>query len=177
MIWDIWKQGFDAWERATAQYMEKLLTNPGVLGPAGAVLYRASSMLADKWRARAARHTGEFVRFAGRAFFWLDWVPVRLSAASFGVVGDFEDAVYCWRTQAAAWPDPNLGIVLAAGAGALGVKLGMPLGEVEGLQARAELGLGEAADVPYLDSAVGLLWRALVLWVFVLGVLTLARVF
>jgi len=38
MIWDMWKQGFAAWETATAQYMEKVLTNPGVLGPAGAML-------------------------------------------------------------------------------------------------------------------------------------------
>jgi cobalamin biosynthesis protein CobD/CbiB len=120
---------------------------------------------------------GEFGRFAERALFVLEWPAARLTAAAFAVVGDFEDAVYCWRTQAAAWPDPNLGIVLAAGAGALGVKLGMPLSEVEGLQARAELGLGEAADTPFLDSTVGLLWRALVLWVFVLMMLTLARVF
>jgi len=107
----------------------------------------------------------------------LEWPAVRLTAAAFAVVGDFEDAIYCWRTQAAAWPDPNLGIVLAAGAGALGVKLGMPLTEVEGLQPRPELGLGETADAPFLDSTVGLLWRALVLWVFILVILSLARVF
>ena len=41
MIWDLWKQGFNAWEQATAQYMEKVLTNPGVLGPAGALLTAA----------------------------------------------------------------------------------------------------------------------------------------
>jgi cobalamin biosynthesis protein CobD/CbiB len=109
--------------------------------------------------------------------FVLEWPAVRLTAAAFAVVGDFEDAIYCWRTQAAAWPDPHLGIVLAAGAGALGVKLGMPLTELEGLQPRPELGLGEAADAPFLDSTVGLLWRALVLWVFVLIILTVARIF
>jgi hypothetical protein len=53
----------------------------------------------------------------------------------------------------------------------------MPLTEVEGLQVRSDLGLGEAADAPFLDSAVGLLWRALVLWVFVLVLLSLARIF
>ena len=41
MIWDIWKQGFAAWEQTTAQYMEKVLSNPGVLGPAGAMLTAA----------------------------------------------------------------------------------------------------------------------------------------
>jgi cobalamin biosynthesis protein CobD/CbiB len=141
-------------------------------GPSGAILYRMAAFLQRRWGGK-----GEFGRCAERALYVLEWPAARFTAAAFAVVGDFEDAVYCWRTQAAAWPDPNLGIVLAAGAGALGVKLGMPLSEVEGLQARAELGLGEAADTPFLDCTVGLLWRALVLWVFVLLMLTLARVF
>ena len=58
--------------------------------------------------------------------------------------------------------------VVSAAAGALGVKLGMPLAEFDGLHVRPELGLGEAADLPLLDSTVGLLWRALVVWVFLL---------
>ena len=141
-------------------------------GPSGAILYRLAAYLDRRWGGK-----GEFGRFAGRVRFLMEWPAARLTAAAFAVVGDFEDAIYCWRSQAPAWPDPNLGIVLAAGAGALGVKLGMPLMEVEGLQARPELGLGDAADAPHLDSTVGLLWRALVLWVFVLIVISLARVF
>jgi cobalamin biosynthesis protein CobD/CbiB len=140
-------------------------------GPCGAILYRMTAFLSRRWGGK-----GEFGRFAERALYVLEWPAARLTAAAFAVVGDFEDAVYCWRTQAGAWPDPNLGIVLAAGAGALGVKLGMPLSEVEGLQARPELGLGEAADAPLLDGTVGLLWRALVLWVFLLLVFSLVRV-
>ena len=139
-------------------------------GPSGAILYRMAVYLNRRWGGH-----GEFGRFARNALRVLEWPAVRLTAAAFAVAGDFEDAVYCWRTQAAAWPDPNLGIVLAAGAGALGVKLGMPLTEVEGLQPRPELGLGDAADAPHLDSAVGLLWRALVLVVAMLLILTLAR--
>jgi hypothetical protein len=54
MIWDLWKQGFGAWEQATAQYMEKLLTNPGVLGPAGAVLTAAMKTKAATDRAITA---------------------------------------------------------------------------------------------------------------------------
>ena len=38
MIWDMWKQGFAAWEKTTSTYMEKMMSNPGVLGPAGAML-------------------------------------------------------------------------------------------------------------------------------------------
>jgi adenosylcobinamide-phosphate synthase len=140
-------------------------------GPSGAILYRMAAFLGRRWGGK-----GEFGRFAARALYFMEWPAVRLTAAAFAVVGDFEDAVYCWRTQAGAWPEPNVGIVLAAGAGALGVKLGMPLAEFDGLRARPELGLGETADAPFLDSTVGLLWRALVLWVFVLMVISLVRV-
>src|SRR5688572_25406341 len=114
-----------------------------VLGPAGAVLYRACDLLSDAWGARAAPRSGEFGRFAARAYFWLDWIPVRLSAASFGVAGDFEDAVYCWRTQADAWEPRSHGILLAAGGGALGVHLGDTLHQYGTLHYRPVMGIGE----------------------------------
>jgi adenosylcobinamide-phosphate synthase len=139
-------------------------------GPSGAILYRLSAYLRYRWK-----DLGGFGRFAERAFEALEWPAVRLTAASFAVVGDFEDAIYCWRTQARSWMDPGEGVVLAAGAGAMGVRLGMPMQEVEGMQPRPELGVGEPADGPFLDSTVGLVWRALVVWVFVLLLITVAR--
>lgn len=36
--WDLWKKGFFTWEKATAEYMETVLKNPAVLGPAGSLL-------------------------------------------------------------------------------------------------------------------------------------------
>src|SRR2546421_1961631 len=139
-------------------------------GPSGAILYRLAAYLAWRWKS-----LGAFGAFAQRAFQVLEWPAVRLTAAAFAVVGDFEDAVYCWRTQARSWSDPNAGIVLAAGAGAMGVRLGMPVQEVDGMAPRPELGVGEPAEGPFLDSTVGLLWRAVVMWVFILALLTLAR--
>jgi adenosylcobinamide-phosphate synthase len=139
-------------------------------GPTGAILYRLSSLLALRWRG-----LGAFGRFAQRVFYVLEWPAVRLTAAAFALVGDFEDAVYCWRTQARTWGDANEGIVLASGAGAMGVRLGMPVQELEGAQPRPEIGVGEPADGPFLDSTVGLVWRALAVWLFALGLLTVAR--
>jgi adenosylcobinamide-phosphate synthase len=141
-------------------------------GPSGAILYRIAAYLYYRWK-----DLGGFGRFAQRAFELLEWPAVRLTAASFAVVGDFEDAIYCWRTQARMWGDPNEGVILGAGAGAMGVRLGMPVQEVEGMQPRSELGVGEVADGPFLDSTVGLVWRALVVWIFVLALVTVARVF
>ncbi len=38
MIWEFWKKGFDAWEDATARYVERWVESPVVLGPAGQLL-------------------------------------------------------------------------------------------------------------------------------------------
>jgi len=156
-------------------------------GPTGAVLYRAASLLADEWRGDArgtevtpiARAREAFGAPARRLLWLLDWVPVRLTALSFAIVGDFEDAVYCWRTQAKGWAvqegGEHAGIVLASGGGALGVALGgalpVPGGEPE---YRPDLGIGEEADADLLPSAVGLVWRALILWLLLILLLTLA---
>jgi adenosylcobinamide-phosphate synthase len=143
-------------------------------GPTGAVLYRLALFFDRRWGRESTPDLQQFGRFAHRAFAALDWLPVRFTAAAFAIVGDFEDAVYCWRMQASKWPDPALGIVLASGAGALGVKLGMPILESGVIVDRPELGLGEPADTGHLDSTVGLLWRALVMWLLMLLLLGLA---
>ena len=139
-------------------------------GPCGAILYRLAAFFAYRWR-----DLGAFGWFANRVFYLLEWPAVRLTAAAFAIVGDFEDAVYCWRTQARNWPDANAGVILAAGAGAMGVRLGMPVQEVEGMHPRPELGVGDPAEGPFLDSTVGLVWRAVVVWVFALLVVSVAR--
>jgi len=157
-------------------------------GPMGAVLYRATALLADEWRGGArgedltpiARERGAFGAPVQRLLWLLDWVPVRLTALSFAIVGDFEDAVYCWRTQAGAWVNEEggvpMGIVVAAGAGALGVQVGGPIPTVGGEpDFRPELGIGEPAEPDVLPSGVGLTWRALVLWVLLILLLTLAN--
>ncbi|MFN7085851.1 MAG: CobD/CbiB family protein [Burkholderiales bacterium] len=146
-----------------------------VLGPAGAILYRLAALLNDSWGGRDDPEFGEFGRFAERFFYWLDWLPVRLTAVAFAVVGNFEDAVYCWRTQAQSWATRAEGILLAAGAGALGVRLGEELHQYGSIELRPEIGVGEPADVVAMHGAVGLIWRALVLWVFLVLLVTVAR--
>lgn len=141
-------------------------------GPLGAMLYRLSCLLAEHWQQRGAGDA--FGKFSQQIFAIVDWLPLRVTAAAFAVVGNFEDAVYCWRSQATQWDDPELGIVLSSGAGALGVRLGVPSIEADALAESGELGLGEAADADFMQSAVGLVWRAIVLWLMMLFLLGLA---
>lgn len=146
-------------------------------GPCGALLYRLSAVVRERWNAESTVLQTDFSTFSRLVFGIIDWLPSRATAAAFAIVGDFEDAVYCWRTQPAQWPDRDLGIVLAAGAGALGVQLGRPVVDGVEVSDRAELGLGDPADVDFMQSAVGLVWRATVLWMlllFLLGLATLA---
>jgi adenosylcobinamide-phosphate synthase len=83
---------------------------------------------------------------------------------TYAAVGNFEDAMYCWRTQAAAWQDAEEGITLAAGAGAMGVKLGRPLNVGGQWQDRSEIGLGEEPDADQIESANSMIWRGLLVW-------------
>lgn len=140
-------------------------------GPSGAVFYRLANQLARDWGSRTDAEFGAFGQFARKAFALIDWLPTRCTAVAFSIVGDFEDAIYCWRTQASRWPDTASGILLASGAGAMGVRLGMPLHEIGEVVERPEMGLGDEADADYMQSAVGLIWRTLVLFLLLLALL------
>ena len=166
----------------------------GLGGAAGALLYRLGQFLRARWgggddsEELLAGHPSEadafgpdafgpdaFGKFARQAFYLLEWLPVRLTAMTFAIVGDFENTIHCWRTQAASWPDPEAGILLASGAGALGVRLGMPIPQGGSSLDRPELGAGDEADTGFMQSAVGLVWRSVVFWMLLLLLLTLAN--
>ena len=70
---------------------------------------------------------------------------------------------------------PGGGIILASGAGALGVRLGDPLAHGEATIDRPVLGTGDVAGEEALASLAGMLWRALVLWLLLILLLTLAN--
>lgn len=142
-----------------------------LLGPAGALLYRLALFFGIRW---GQSEYGAFGEFARRALAVIDWLPMRASAVAFAIVGDFEDAVFCWRTQGSRWPDASTGILLASGAGALGVRLGQPVNDLGGIADRPELGLGEEADVDFMQSVIGLLWRTLVLCLLLLALFWVA---
>ncbi len=165
-------------------------------GPAGAVLYRLADYLARRWN----QPTGDpndaallepFGLFARRAFQWIDWLPVRLTAIGFAIVGNFEDAVFCWRNHLQQWADVSRGILLAAGSGALGVRLGPtarnlpdapPPSTIDPITSATsdpavEMMPGVEASPAALQSAVGLVWRSMLLWMLLLLLLSVAGLF
>ncbi|HAF44807.1 MAG: threonine-phosphate decarboxylase [Sideroxydans sp. GWF2_59_14] len=145
------------------------------LGPIGAVLYRLSLFLYNRWGMQDEAEFGRFGAFARQAYHLMEWLPLRLTAATFAIVGNFEDTAYCWRNQAANWPDPEAGILLASGAGALGIKLGMTIVQDNQPVFRPEIGMDDEADADYMQSAIGLVWRAMVFQLLALLLLTVAN--
>jgi len=145
------------------------------LGPIGAILYRLALFLGEQWGKQDEAEFGNFGAFARQAHRIMEWLPLRLTAATFAIVGNFEDTAYCWRNQAATWPDAEAGILLTSGAGALGVKLGQTIVLDEEPVFRPEIGTGDDADADYMQSTIGLVWRALVFQLIVLMMLTVAH--
>jgi len=139
-----------------------------VAGIFGAVLYSLSHSCQDQWQGEDS-----FVDFAQRAVYWLDWLPARALGFSFAIVGNFQDAMECWRGQAQSWRDVNEGVILAAGAGALSIRLGGTINVAECEVSRPDLGIDEQPGPESIDAGVALIWRAALLWVAVAGLLWL----
>ncbi len=141
-------------------------------GPVGPVMYRAAELLARRWQQPGERY-GEFAR---DAFQFIDWLPLRMTATGFAIVGNFEDSVYCWRGAVATdtAEDPRA-LLLAAGGGAIGVRVADP--ELEARWSSADRGFdwqGGEPDASGLRSAVGLVWRSVILWISLFALLTMA---
>jgi adenosylcobinamide-phosphate synthase len=157
------------------------------LGPVGAVFYRLSEFLSRAWEGSSDPslvsdeiNNPALETSAAKAWRVTDWVPARLTALSFAVVGNFEDAVEAWRHDATHFPDSNDGVVLAATSGAINVRLGgknLGLPEEESLLTpqAVETTAGREPELFHLRSMVGLVWRAVVMWMLLLALLTLAR--
>lgn len=155
------------------------------IGPAGAVIYRVAEYLARGWNGSEMKDE-TFGAFAKKAFDLIDWLPARLTAVAFAIVGNFEDAVYAWRNFARRWSSETTGIILSAGGGAMGVRLGTPaeyapsVPEVdvtayESSGADVEILPGEEPSIRALQSTVGLIWRALLLWILLLLLVSVAN--
>ncbi|MGQ3000819.1 MAG: CobD/CbiB family protein [Hydrogenophaga sp.] len=147
------------------------------LGPSGAVFYRLAEYLSRNWRARPDGTPSPALQHAAAtAWRWVDHVPARVTALGFAVVGNFEEAVASWRGDAERFAPGSDGVVLAATSGAINVRL---TPQLDPLTIEDDEVVGDPAARPdpqlaHLSSVVGLVWRAVVLWMLLLALLTLA---
>ena len=90
-----------------------------VFGPAGAVLHYTSGIAAQAWDWRNSRFQ-EFGRAAHNLYQVLTWVPVRILAISYALLGDFENVLQAWEKQRDIWTGSSNQLLGAVGFGALG---------------------------------------------------------
>ena len=129
-------------------------------GVPAVLAYRGINTLDSMIGHRSAR----YIRFgwaAARVDDAANFFPARATAALVVmcaplVGGSPSGAVRAWRRDAARHPSPNAGVVEAAFAGALGVRLGGPTQYHHELQIRPTLGDGEQPTVTDLRRAVAL---------------------
>ncbi len=139
-----------------------------VAGAPGVMLYRLSNTLDAMWGYRNARYN-EFGWAAARLDDVLNFIPARLTALSYALLGQTRSALQCWRMQAKHWESPNAGPVMAAGAGALQVRLGGTAIYHGVISERPLLGCGAVVACGDIPRAVQLVQRTLYLWLGVVG--------
>lgn len=139
-----------------------------IAGGPGALLFRLANTLDAMWGYRTPRYL-RFGRVAARIDDGLNWLPARLTALSYAVLGDTGNALWCWRAQAPAWSSPNAGPVMAAGAGALGLALGGAASYDGVTESRPALGRGEPASDRDIARAWHLVLGTCTLWTGAIG--------
>lgn len=151
------------------------------LGPTGAVMYRLGEFVARYWRHQNETHhqpvSAALQDHAQAAWALMDWLPARITALGFAVVGNFEEAIDGWRQYAEQSGTQNDGLLLAATAGAVNIFLPV-FGPAEPGMTAMQGGRSSQRPSPelaHLAIVVGLVWRAVVMWIVLLALLTLAR--
>ena len=138
-----------------------------VAGIPGVLLHRAANTLDAMWGYRNVRFN-EFGRIAARIDDVLNFIPARITACAYALVGATANALRCWHTQGRTWSSPNAGPVMAAGAGALRLELGGAAPYHGEIEQRPLLGRGRAAQQHDIERALQLLKRSVWLIAFVL---------
>lgn len=139
-----------------------------LFGGPGALAFRLANTLDAMWGYRSERFEA-YGWAAARLDDALNWVPARLTALSYALLGRTREAWRCWRRQAPQWPSPNAGPVMASGAGALGLALGGAAVYDGQVEQRAPLGEGRPAEAGDIRRALRLVDGTLVLWLLVWG--------
>ena len=136
-------------------------------GAPGVVLHRLANTLDAMWGYRTPRYR-RFGWAAARLDDLLNYLPARLAAGTYALLGGTRRGLACWRTQAARWESPNAGPVMAAGAGALGLSLGGPARYRGEWRQRPRLGGGRAPAPDDIGRALALVRHGVWLWLALL---------
>ncbi|OIR17886.1 cobalamin biosynthesis protein CbiB [mine drainage metagenome] len=134
-----------------------------IAGGTGALLFRLANTMDAMWGYKSPRFF-YFGWAAARFDDVLDYIPARLTALTYAMLGKTKLALNCWKTQAPLWDSPNAGPVMSSGAGALGVKLGGAARYHNEWHERPTLGAGFAPVLDDIERALTLVRHGVMLW-------------
>ena len=143
-----------------------------ILGPAGAILYRLCNTLDAMWGYKNQRYL-HFGWATARFDDILNWLPARLTAFSYALLGETKIAFSCWKNQAHLLDSPNAGPVMTAGAGSLNLQLGGPAWYHGNLKNKINFGTEKPTHNNDIKRANRLISITLCLWISVVFFITL----
>ena len=117
-----------------------------VLGPVGAVLFRASCLLQERYESAS----GGLAHAIRELFNILLWIPARLTVLSFSIVGNFVDTAHSLRNYSDLWRRDSRELLSASGLGALHIPDQSDDGQV---------------DIEHLAHTIALAKRTVLVWI------------
>lgn len=129
-----------------------------LLGPVGAVLFRITCLLKNNQKDEA----GEFAEACNELYDIIIWLPARICILSFAIAGNFVDTMSYWNGISDLWLRDSEDFIIISGVGAL---------RYEQRASRYEHDEDEP-DSLSIQHALSLVKRSVIVWVVVLGLLT-----
>ena len=129
-----------------------------LLGPVGAVLFRLTCLLKENQQ----NEDDDFANASRDLYKILNWLPARICVLSYAVAGNFVDTMSYWNGVSDLWLRDSEDFIIVSGVGALRYEQRMDHNEHE----------GEEPDTASIQHALSLVKRAVIVWVVLLGLLT-----
>ena len=126
-----------------------------LLGPVGAVLFRAVCLLKDN------ADDSDFSDASRELYDIIIWLPARICVLSYAVAGNFVDTMSYWNGVSDLWLRNSEEFIVVSGIGALRYEQRIGAHEVD-----------DEPDVAIIQQALSLVKRAVIVWVVLLGLLT-----
>ena len=141
-----------------------------VLGPFGALLYRASVLAAECDDSQLAQET------ASGAKAWLailEWPVSQLATLALALVGNFDSVMGAWREEGAF--GLHGGLLGTAARASVRSEIAEEVADYTESGVPASTALAEAfGELPELRDAMSMVWRILVLWLAVIALFVIA---
>ncbi len=134
-----------------------------VAGGIGALAFRLINTMDAMWGYKSKRYY-YFGWAAARLDDIVNYLPARLTALTYALLGHTQTALHCWQQQAPLWDSPNAGPVMASGAGALRIQLGGPACYQGKWHQRPILGEGKPAITRDISRALKLVRHGVFSW-------------